>query len=109
LAYFLPIILLSHHKYRKTLKGVIFASFSVVIGIFGERLALVIPGAAYPIAFFPGKIEGIWGEAGSFPITPIELFMSIGIFTLMGVFFLSGLKNLELLPVYNSGEDHPKK
>jgi len=102
LAYVLPIILLSHPKYRKTLKGVIFASFSVVIGIFGERLALVIPGAAYPIAFFPGKIEGIWGEAGSFPITPIELFMSIGIFTLMGLFFLSGLKNLELLPVYDS-------
>jgi Ni/Fe-hydrogenase subunit HybB-like protein len=99
LAYVLPIILLAHPQYNKTLKGVMVAAFSVVIGIFGERFALVIPGAAYPLPFYPGKIEGIWGAAGSFPITPVESFMSLGIFTLMGLFFLLGLKNLELLPV----------
>jgi Ni/Fe-hydrogenase subunit HybB-like protein len=75
------------------------AAFSVVIGIFGERFALIIPGTAYPLPFYPGKIEGIWGMAGSFPITPVESFMSLGIFTLMSLFFLAGLKNLELLPV----------
>jgi len=37
--------------------------------------------------------------AGSFPITPVETFMSLGIFTLAGLLFLVGLKNLELLPV----------
>jgi len=104
LAYFLPIVILSHPKSGKTLKGVMVAAFSVVIGIFGERFALVIPGTAYPLPFYPGKIEGIWGAAGSFPITPIESFMSLGIFTLMGLFFLLGLKNLELLPVDEEGE-----
>ncbi len=99
LAYVLPIILLSHPQYRKTLKGVMVAACSVVIGIFGERFALVIPGTAYPLPFYPGKIEGIWGAAGSFPITAVESFMSLGIFTLMGLLFLLGLKNLELLPV----------
>jgi len=107
LAYFLPIILLSHPKYGKTLKGVMVAAFSVVIGIFGERFALVIPGTAYPLPFYPGKIEGIWGAAGSFPITPIESFMSLGIFTLMGLFFLVGLKNLELLPADEEGKQTP--
>jgi molybdopterin-containing oxidoreductase family membrane subunit len=99
LAYFLPIIILSHPRYGKTLKGIMVAAFSVVIGIFGERFALIIPGTAYPLPFYPGKIEGIWGMAGSFPITPVESFISIGIFTLMSLFFLAGLKNLELLPV----------
>jgi molybdopterin-containing oxidoreductase family membrane subunit len=107
LAYVLPIILLSHPRYGKTLRGVMVAAFSVVIGIFGERFALVIPGTAYPLPFYPGKIEGIWGAAGSFPITPVESFMSLGIFTLMGLFFLLGLKNLELLPVDEQGKQTP--
>jgi len=97
-AYILPIILLGHPRYRKTIKGVMAAAFLVVIGIFGERFALVIPGTAYPLPFYPGKIEGIWGATGSFPLTPFELLMSIGIFALMGLFFILGMKNLELLP-----------
>jgi molybdopterin-containing oxidoreductase family membrane subunit len=104
LAYVLPIIILSHPQYGSTLKGVVIAAFSVVIGIFGERFALVIPGTAYPLPFYPGKIEGIWGAAGSFPITAVESFMSIGIFTLLGLLFLLGLKNLELLPVDDPGQ-----
>ena len=107
LAYVLPIIILFHPRYGKTLKGVMVAAFSVVIGIFGERFALVIPGTAYPLPFYPGKIEGIWGAAGSFPITAVESFMSLGIFTLMGILFLLGLKNLELLPVDEEGKQTP--
>jgi Ni/Fe-hydrogenase subunit HybB-like protein len=102
--YALPLVILFHPLYGKTFKGVIMASFLVVIGIFGERFSLVIPGAAYPLPFYPGKIEGIWGMAGSFPITPVEFFMSLGIFTLMGFLFLVGLKNLELLPVDEIGQ-----
>ena len=106
-AYILPILLLIHPRSKRTIKGVMVASFLVVMGIFGERFALVIPGTAHPLPFYPGKIEGIWGAAGSFPFTPIETLMSLGIFALMGLFFLLGLKNLELLPVYESGEQTP--
>ena len=106
-AYILPIVLLGHPRYRKTIKGVVAAAFLVVIGIFGERFALVIPGTAHPLPFYPGKIEGIWGAAGSLPLTPIETLMSVGIFALMGLFFLLGLKNLELLPVSEGGEQTP--
>ena len=106
-AYILPIILLGHPRYRKTIKGVMAAAFLVVIGIFGERFALVIPGTAYPLPFYPGKIEGIWGATGSFPLTPVELLMSIGIFALMGLFFILGLKNLELLPSDEKKEQMP--
>jgi molybdopterin-containing oxidoreductase family membrane subunit len=106
-AYILPIILLGHPRYRKTIKGVMAAAFLVVIGIFGERFALVIPGTAYPLPFYPGKIEGIWGAPGSFPLTAAELLMSIGIFALMGLFFILGLKNLELLPADEKKEQMP--
>jgi len=97
-------IILFHPRFSQTLKGVMVAAFLVVIGIFGERFSLVIPGAAYPMPFYPGKIEGIWGMAGSFPMTSVESLMSLGIFTLMGLLFLVGLKNLELLPVDEGGQ-----
>jgi molybdopterin-containing oxidoreductase family membrane subunit len=103
-AYLLPFILLVHPRYKKTTWGVMTAACLVVIGIFGERFALVIPGTAYPLAFYPGRIEGIWGEVGSFPLRPIELLMSIGIFALMGLFFLLGLKYLALLPANERSE-----
>lgn len=106
-AYVLPFLLLVHPRYKKTIQGVMTAACLVVIGIFGERFALVIPGTAYPLAFYPGRIEGVWGEVGSFPLRPMELLMSIGIFSLMGLFFLLGLKYLPLLPKNERSEQTP--
>ncbi len=103
-AYILPSILLIHPRSRRTLKGVLSAAILVVIGIFGERFALVIPGTAYPLPFYPGNIEGIWGTAGFFPLRPVELLLSVGIFALMGLLFVLGLKYLPLLPARESGE-----
>ena len=108
-AYLLPILVLIHPRYGKTIKGVIGAAFFVVVGIFGERFALVIPGTAHPLPFYPGKIEGIWGAAGSFPLTPIETLMCLGIFALMGLFFIAGLKHLDLLPVDENEGQTPVK
>ena len=107
-AYLVPLVLLTHPRYSKSLKGVLAAAIFVVIGIFGERFALVIPGTAYPLPFYPGKIEGMWGAAGTFPITLVETLMSLGVFTLMGLFFILGLKYLELLPVTEKKEEKPQ-
>ena len=106
-AYVLPLILLAHPRFNRTRTGVMGAAILVVIGIFAERFVLVIPGAAYPLPFYPGKIEGIWGEPGYFPFTLVEIFMSLGIFGLMGLFLVLGLKHLELLPVYESSGQGP--
>jgi len=107
-AYLVPLVLLTHPRYSKSLKGVVAAAIFVVIGIFGERFALVIPGTAYPLPFYPGKIEGIWGATGTFPITLVETLMSLGVFTLMGLFFILGLKYMELLPVTEKKEEKPQ-
>jgi Ni/Fe-hydrogenase subunit HybB-like protein len=56
-AYLFPILLLIHPRFRKTIKGLMAASFLVVTGIFFERFLLVIPGTAHPMPFYPGQIE----------------------------------------------------
>ncbi len=102
----IPLAILFHPKLKKTVRGVALASISVVIGIFFERYYLVIPGAAYPQHYFPGKIEGIYGAVGQFRLTFAELGLSVGIFALLGLLYLLGLKFLELLPT-REGEIHP--
>ncbi len=94
----LPLFLLTYPKTKRTLQGVILAALSVVIGVFGERAALVIPGTAHPQPFFPGKIEGPWGEPGIFPITFWESLLSLSIISFVVLLFVLGLRYLEILP-----------
>jgi len=100
----IPLIILFHPRLNKTIRGVSLAATSVVIGVFFERFYLVISGAAYPLHYYPGKIEGVWGFTGSFPVTPVETVLSIGIVALLAILFVLGLKYLELLPVGESDE-----
>lgn len=88
----------------KTVNGVIVASTSVVIGVLGERAALVIPGTAYPQPLYPGHIEGIWGAPVVFPITAWETFLTLGVISFIALLFVVGLKYLEILPIEKSKE-----
>ncbi|MHB8090065.1 MAG: NrfD/PsrC family molybdoenzyme membrane anchor subunit [Syntrophales bacterium] len=105
-AYVIPMIILINPRTRKSLKWVLTAAFFVVVGIFGERFALVVPGTAQPLPLYPGHIEGTWGMAGTFCPSPVEMMVSVGIFALMGLIFIMGLKNLELLPVSDDADAH---
>ncbi|MBA7714828.1 hypothetical protein ES703_123860 [subsurface metagenome] len=100
----IPLIILFHPRAGNTVKGVIIASVSVVIGVLGERAALVIPGAAQVQQLYPGTIEGVWGAAGSFSITFWETTLCLGILALVALPFMLGLKYLELLPTGESIE-----
>ncbi len=93
-----PLFLLIFPKTKKSLKAVILAALSVVIGVFGERAALVLPGTSHPQPFFPGKIEGPWGEPGIFPITFWESLLSLSIISFVVLLFVLGLRYLEILP-----------
>ncbi|MFC1592886.1 NrfD/PsrC family molybdoenzyme membrane anchor subunit [Candidatus Omnitrophota bacterium] len=96
---FIPLAILFNPRLNKTVGWIALAAASVVIGIFFERYFLVISGAAYPQHYYsPGHIEGIWGALNSFTLTPAEMILSIGIFALLGLLFMQGLKYLELLP-----------
>ncbi len=100
----IPLIILFHPKAGKSIKGVVIASISVVIGVLGERAAIVIPGTAQVQQLYPGKIEGVWGAAGIFPITLWETTLTLGIVALVMLLFVLGLKYLEVLPAGESGE-----
>ena len=93
-----PLIILFHPGAKRSTRGVVIASALVVVGVFVKRYYLVIPGAAYPQHYYPGKIEGVWGALGSFSFAPTEIVLSVGIVALLGLLFVLGLKYLELLP-----------
>jgi len=97
-AYIVPLAILIPRKSRENVNALVVAGAFVVVGIFGERLALVIPGTAYPLHLYPGHIEGVWGEVGSFALMPAEIFLSLGLFALVGLLYIFGLKYLQLLP-----------
>jgi Ni/Fe-hydrogenase subunit HybB-like protein len=93
-----PLAILINTRWRNSITAVAIASLSVVIGIFFERYFLVIPGAAYPMAFYPGTIEGVYGAVGQFPIQITEVGLSVGIFAMLALMFILGLRYLEALP-----------
>jgi Ni/Fe-hydrogenase subunit HybB-like protein len=94
----IPLVILSMPRFNKKIGWVVAAAVSVVIGVFFERYYLVIPGAAYPMHYYPGEIQGVWGATGSFPLTPAEMVLSVGIVAFLVFIFIMGLKYLELLP-----------
>ena len=106
-AYVLPLLILIHPRFRKRIHGIVVAAFLIVIGIFGERFVLVIPGAAYPLPVYPGQIEGVWGKVGIFHLTLTDSLISVGLFGLMGLLFLLGLRYLELMPFHEAEEPKP--
>lgn len=95
----IPLVLLLHPQTKKSIRGIGLASAFVVVGVLGERAALVIPGTAHPQPIYPGRVEGIWGEPGIFLLTPWESLLTLGIVSFVGLLFVLGLKYLELLPV----------
>ena len=99
-----PLIILLNPRTARSVKGVVIASISVVIGVLGERAALVIPGTAQVQHLYPGHIEGIWGAAGVFRLTFWETSLSLGIIALVALLFVLGLKYLELLPAEEAEE-----
>ena len=101
----LPLIILFHPKSGKSIKGVVVASISVVIGVLGERAALIIPGTAHVQQLYPGNIEGVWGTPGVFLITFWETALTLGIVGLVILLFVLGLKHLPLLPASTEDEE----
>ncbi|MFC1938049.1 NrfD/PsrC family molybdoenzyme membrane anchor subunit [Chloroflexota bacterium] len=103
-----PLVILFHPRAKKSVLGIVIASVLIVIGVFVKRYYLVIPGAAYPLHYYPGKIEGVWGALGSFTFAPAEIILSVGIVAFLGLLFILGLKYLELLPAVEKPKETPK-
>ncbi|PIU56562.1 MAG: hypothetical protein COS88_02680 [Chloroflexi bacterium CG07_land_8_20_14_0_80_51_10] len=103
--YVIPLIILFHPRWGKTMGGVMAAAAINVIGIFGERMAIIFPGLAQTLHYYPGHIEGMWGVRGGFPIMPAETLITIGIFAFLGLIYALGLKYLDLLPAQKEDKE----
>ena len=101
----IPLAILFHPRLNKTTGWISLAAVLVVIGVFFERYYLVIPGAAYPQHYYPGHIEGVWGAVQSFPLTPVEMVLSVGVIALLALLFMLGLKYLELMPAKDAAAE----
>jgi Ni/Fe-hydrogenase subunit HybB-like protein len=100
-----PLAILVNRRLNGSIGWISLAAVSVVIGVFFERYFLVIPGAAYPMEYYPGHIEGVWGAVQSFPLKPAEMMLSVGIIAALVLIFMLGLKYMELLPVKEEVEE----
>jgi Ni/Fe-hydrogenase subunit HybB-like protein len=100
-----PLAILVNRRLNGSVGWVSLAAVSVVVGVFFERYFLVIPGAAYPMEYYPGYIEGVWGAVQSFPLTPAEMMLSVGIIAVLVLLFMLGLKYMELLPMKEEAEE----
>ena len=94
----LPLAILFHPRAGKSIRGIAISCASVVLGVLGERAALVLPGTAQVQQLFPGEIQGIWGAVGIFRITLWESLLAIGIIGLVALLFVLALKYLDILP-----------
>ena len=99
-----PLAILFNPRLNKVVRNVALAGGAVVVGVFFERYYLVIVGASYPMPYYPGDIQGVWGALGSFAITPAEMTLSVGILAAVALIYVLGLKYLELLPVNDAAE-----
>ena len=79
------------------MKWVLIACASVVIGVLGERAAIVIPGTAQ-VHNSSRRSTGQWGATGVFPITIWETLLAVGIIAFVAFLFVIGLKYLDILP-----------
>ncbi|MCX5998773.1 MAG: polysulfide reductase NrfD [Chloroflexi bacterium] len=104
LGYVVPLVILFHPRWGKTLKGVLLAAGINVIGIFGERMGIIFPGLSEPLYLYPGDVQGIWGARGGFQITPAETLITVGIFCLLGFVYVLGIKYMNLLPPKKGAE-----
>jgi Ni/Fe-hydrogenase subunit HybB-like protein len=100
----IPLVILFHPKWGKSVEGVIVACVSVVIGALGERAAIVIPGTAQVQQLYPGEIQGRWGAAGVFPITLWESLLTLGIVSMVAFLFVLALKYVDILPAAQASE-----
>jgi molybdopterin-containing oxidoreductase family membrane subunit len=96
-----PAILLFIRRTGTSIPWLIFASSLVVVGIFFERILIVLPGLVHPPEILPGMeiASSVWDEGiARYSVTFYEVLQALGVAAFVGLAFILGLKLLRLLP-----------
>lgn len=97
----LPLLILLNKKKGQSIPWIVLASLLVVVGVFSERVLIVLPGLMHPPTLFPGMtVRGTVLSEGiaTYNVTCWEALQALGILSLIGLGLLLGLKRLKLLP-----------
>jgi molybdopterin-containing oxidoreductase family membrane subunit len=97
----IPMVILFYPKTNSSVGWIIVASVLVVFGVLCERCIIVLPGQILPLNLFPGyEISSAFmdGAMGSYCVSIAEIVQGIGIFAIIGILYVLGLKFFALLP-----------
>lgn len=97
----IPAFILLRRRTGQSIPWIVAASVMVVFGVLCERYLIVVPGQTYYPHLFPGfEITRSVVEEGivAYNIGFLEIVQAVGIFAIIGLVFVLGLKTLKLLP-----------
>ncbi len=97
----IPALLLFNRRRGTSVPWIVFSAVLVVVGVICERYLIVIPGQEHPPDLFPGmEVISTVLEEGTvtYSIGIYEIFQALGVFSLIAILFILGLKYLPLLP-----------
>jgi molybdopterin-containing oxidoreductase family membrane subunit len=98
----IPLLLLL----KKSICAVSFASFLVLVGVFCERLLIVLPGQVLPQKILDVVESPFFdGEIANYSLSLSETGLVLGVFSGLALAFIFGLKVLPLLPREAKYED----
>ncbi|MFC2172219.1 NrfD/PsrC family molybdoenzyme membrane anchor subunit [Acidobacteriota bacterium] len=98
---FVPIFILFHKRTGKSIRWVVLASILVVFGVLCERYVIVFPGLTHPPEIVPGMeiiAPGLQEGIVTYSISFAEVLQALGVFGVIGILFLVGLRVFKLLP-----------
>jgi Ni/Fe-hydrogenase subunit HybB-like protein len=100
-AILVPLGILFHPGKGNTIKGVLWASISAVIGTFALVAHILLAGQAYPLNMFPGyEVSSAFldGVTATYSPAPVEFILGFGGIAITGIIFLLGIKFFRMLP-----------
>jgi Ni/Fe-hydrogenase subunit HybB-like protein len=96
-----PLGILFSSKLGNSVKGVMLASFSSVIGTFAFVAHLLLAGQSYPLNMFPGyevSSPFLDGVAATYSPAMVEFVLGFGGIAIAGLIYLLGIKFFRMLP-----------
>ncbi|MEW5984784.1 MAG: NrfD/PsrC family molybdoenzyme membrane anchor subunit [Acidobacteriota bacterium] len=96
-----PLVILFRKRTGSQVKWVVCAASLVVFGVLCERYVIVLPGLMHPPDLFRGMeitASGIPEGPVTYSVSGLEILQALGVFGVIGIMFVWGLKIFKLLP-----------
>jgi molybdopterin-containing oxidoreductase family membrane subunit len=98
----IPALILFKRTTGTSLKWILFSCVLVVFGVWCERYLIVIPGQIVPPEIFPGMeivASSVNEGVATYGASALEVLQAFGVFGLIGLLFMGGLRHLNLMPM----------